>query len=454
LIKFNNTVSVKKTISGFSELIFSLALIIVLCASVFLKDFSILVSFLFLSSITPFFSLSNSNIYISCFSLNCIFSFVLAISFNLDHNDLFIGGGDDQLFYEYSIRTYKYGIDDFGVYTDTFNFKGYLFFYSFIISFLSFFSINDVSHFGLLFFNSSLMAISMIHLKEVGLIIFKKYNLIISNTTLFYVALFPFILFYSSVFLRDCWITFLFTWMTLVLIKKSPFFIKTLILASILIMAFYIRPASAVFLFVFVCINIFLKSSFFEKIFISIILVVVSFIIFENLKFLIKRESISEVYETYTILSSEQAESSSLGTFLIQSTNPLVKFFSILYLFLSPLPPPFFLTSNFHTFFISIGSIFWYFIFFTVLISFFKGYFKDETKLIPSFFITIAIASFAVIFSTNNPRHLQFIYPMFLLLFALLLKTQKRFILISIDIYLVAIPFCGFAYFLIKILIL
>ncbi len=428
-----------------------LAFIFVGGASIWLNDLSIFVSFFTLWIIGFLFTGASRQIYFFSFALYCLFSFVIALSFFVDHGDYFAGGGDDEFFYIFAMEVYKYGLADYynsgeGV----MNYKGFILFISLWVSFLQLFVEKDIFHFGLLFLNCALGAATIVLLYRIGQKIFVTQRLSFTLGNVFLVAAFPLTLYYSSVLLRDCWITFLFTLNIYLNIRYQKFLKRVLFSALVIAVCYFIRPISAFFLIIFTVTYSFYSSSRPQKIILFFMVSAMAYILMINPTLIVKGGSVQNITEYYAELSADYSDKNSIGSLLVQSTNPFMKPVVIIYLFFSPIPPPVVLKGNIHNAVRSIGSVIWYFILPLVTIAFFKAWLPKANKVVPAFFITTAIAGVVIAFTSMEPRHLQFIYPFFIILFMLLCKTHPKIVAMAFKYYLIAIIFMAIGYIIIK----
>jgi hypothetical protein len=370
--------------------------------SFFSLFFFILIGFLIFKTQRTFF------IYSYFLNIIC-FSIIVYSNFSIN-GTYFLGGGDDELFFDYAIRMSKYGIEDFGIeYVFGMPFKLYTHIQALYFDFLKILGFCDYSLIHLLLINSFVGACTAVLIAK--FISFFKLEDSKKNLLTLITISFPISIFYYSNLLRECFVVLIFMLVVYITtnyklkVSKKIFFVIVLIIS-----AFFIRPASSFFImsfpFFFIIFN---SASFYKKILIYSFLFV-GILVLLKLRTQIYNRDVQETSEMYQELASETADDQSLGIQLMQSSNPFLKACSVFYIVLSPIPPLIIKELSFRALIFSIGSLLFYFTFPAfILLVFSKNY--EKRKIIIPFFLTFVFTSVIVTFTSADPRHLQLIMP-------------------------------------------
>jgi hypothetical protein len=254
----------------------------------------------------------------------------------------YIGGGDDKLFNDVAVYFARNEIDFEDVYYLAMPYKLYLFVLSNWIKTVAFISNETINHSyqtSLLMLNSFTGALVTVNIKKlltyVG--IYKK----LSSLGVILVFFNPFLLYYSSVLLREITVVYFISTFFVTLFSAQRIDYKIAISLVCFIATFLIRPANAILIPITLGVVYFknLKNTFSKAIFLVAIMLVSFVVILPNINSILGK-NVDSTSEMYKELALEQASGSSIGVKLIQSTNPVVKIILPIYTLLSPIPPP------------------------------------------------------------------------------------------------------------------
>lgn len=433
-------------------LIFSLALSILGAGYVafYYWSFTFLFSFTLLLFLgLTFFKNTPRKIFLSSYLLNIGIAGLLAIYYQSINNAPFIGGGDDELFYIYATRISKSWLSEFGIeYLAGMNYKLYIHTHAFWFDILKLFGIKDYFFFHSVLFNAFIGGLIPSLIYQITRKFFED-DFAIKAAIL--VAFFPITAFYSSTLLRECFVTLQFLLVVKLCISNLSTFSKNFLIFFILLLAYLTRPASAFFISIFPVIYYIISAkNSKQRIFLiiaTISLVALGLILKES----IYNRDLEETKKLYNELAQETAAENSLGLKLIQSNNPVLNAFSIVYLLYSPIPPPFISEFRLDYLYISFGSLMWYFILPIFFISV-PYYFKEKihANIFFSFFVFFVFSAIVVNFTSSDVRHLQPIYPLSVVFVYYYLKNNYMEVKKYIYLYLFLIPIPVFVYVFLK----
>jgi hypothetical protein len=387
-------------------------------------SFSQIVSFtlILILSITLL-SPDNWKLFLSFFLVSVIISRLLIADFMRQNGTPYIGGGDDKLFNDVAVYFARNEIDFEDVYYLAMPYKLYLFVLSNWIKTVAFISNETINHSyqtSLLMLNSFTGALVTVNIKKlltyVG--IYKK----LSSLGVILVFFNPFLLYYSSVLLREITVVYFISTFFVTLFSAQRIDYKIAISLVCFIATFLIRPANAILIPITLGVVYFknLKNTFSKAIFLVAIMLVSFVVILPNINSILGK-NVDSTSEMYKELALEQASGSSIGVKLIQSTNPVVKIILPIYTLFSPIPPPILTDYSFRSFIISLGSISWSVILVILipnLIKFLNSksktmkkenwiYFDYVLVLVP----VCIIHTILVGLGSSDPRHLLLLYP-------------------------------------------
>jgi hypothetical protein len=336
------------------------------------------------------------------------FLFVL----NLVNGSPFLSGGDDLFFYDAGkalfLSNYDINIDYEGFSLIAVNYPAYLYLISFFYGFFSFLGFDSLHFYHFTLFKVSLGAI-------IPVLIFKLRNFYyfnISKVDLIFIILFPTLILQTVSFLRDSLISLFFIFAVYKIVLNKKFIYKFLWMLPFSVILYFFRPLHGFLLIFFFVIYYFFSSKKFlwVKIFSFAFLFIffVSYFISYFGDFLDQYQRLQGMYSE---LSIETNQEGSLGVVLYASSFPLIWPFKLLYFYLSPIPPPIFATFNILSIYLSLGSLFWYFIVF----GFFKSVLRKVNTISPfylSLFLLFLVAGIVGVNTSKDPRHLTFLYAL------------------------------------------
>jgi hypothetical protein len=419
---------------------------------IFLEEkITILLSFIILFFFGAFFFRSPSfKFFLFSYLLGTIICCLIIYSNYISNGTPFLGGGDDELFYDYSVRYSKFGLNDFDInYVITMPYKFYILINALFFDFLKLLGVRDFCYVHILLLNVFVGASSSVFVhKIINQIVTQN----IKDELSYLVISFPYFVFYNSNLLRECWIVFFF----LVIIYQTislnrPVFFRIILIIIAAILTFFIRPASAFFIITFpVCYVLFSKKLKLSYILVMLVIIGIIYLQKDN----IYNRDIKETQEMYQELSSQSSDKNSIGLKLVTSDNIFMRILSILYLVFSPIPPPIVKVQNINSVVLSVGSIFWYILLPTFFLSIRK--FKlipAYRKVIIPFVLSFVISAFVVSNTSADPRHLIPFYSI-IILFGILFSYHHKKIYVSyIYLFIALVPLLGVTYLIMKFIL-
>jgi len=403
-------------------------------------------------------SVNNLILFFNFFFISVIISKLIAFQYLISNNSYFASGGDDEIFNDLAVNFSKTPISldnpEFLIPT----YKLYIIILSSWVRLLNFIYPQNIDyHFSLLMLNSFFGASSIVYVKKIfiyfnkfnNLNIFKK-NIILYN---------PFILFYSSVLLREIIILFFILIFFYFLFNKTSSLRVTFIIISIFSI-FLLRPTITLLLIFTLFLYLFLK--FKNKILKYFLILIASipliFFIIPIIE-LISNRSLDNFSDNRIEFISSQSSSNSVGLLLIQSNSFIAKLILPIYILLSPIPPPIFLFNfTLTSLLISFGSIINFialiflfqksFIFFNNKAFYINKYTLQKKQLLVLSIFTLSNI-ILVSFSSSDYRHNLIIYPFIFLLTipdGSFKKSQQNLYIIIFTMIIIAI----FSYFCYK----
>jgi hypothetical protein len=404
--------------------------------------------------------------FLYAFLLNSLFAVLLALSFFLEHGDPFIGGGDDETFYEIS-RGFKDGLRVFDKKNafswSSLNYKAYIIVMAGWLKMLNIIGFSDDSFLNLNLVNSFFGALSVVLI----FLIFKSImGVELGKKTAYWVLLFPPVIFYSATIIRDTMVLFVFSLSLFILfVTNWRWRMKLPLLLVCLLVMYYVRDASSFLLAVFIITYIGLglkgnnhKLLFIAGCFLAIIVALSTLLVaastappaVQPLKTdFIKFLSYQIHYYNKEIL--HESLQTSLGARLRDFSNPVAVLTGILYMFFSPVPPLFFQSFTFGNLFLGLGNMVWYFIGFLYVFSVFQSsYSPVHRRVWWAVLMTLLLSLLMVYFSSGDSRHLHFIQPFIIGFTVEYFTRNKNSAILTTKILLVAGAALSMLYLILK----
>lgn len=358
------------------------------------------------------------------FFLSIVISKLLVYDFLRVNGTTFIGGGDDQVFTDMALYFTDHELDLSDPFYTAVPYKLYVFILTEWINLVRFFSgepNNQHFHSVLLMLNSFYGATIAVNVKRIMIHagIMDKIKSYTYALTLFN----PFLLYYSSVLLREIFMVLLIVTTIYALLSDMKLIGKVLIIFLCFLGAVFVRPVNSVIILIASFIYM-MQSIRSVKVRVFIIGTIAAFILFyivPNIGKLLGRDVSPESFNKFSELTLSQASESSIGAKLVQSSNPLIQAILPLYVLLSPIPPPFVSDLSLKAFLISLGVVSWIFslvLYFPFIQTFYKERKEIAVNQIHYYrFVLISsiVAGINVLivgFSSHDPRHNLFIYPL------------------------------------------
>lgn len=346
-------------------------------------------------------------VFCIAYLLNISIGILISLNFEINNGSPFLGGGDDQLFYESVIDLARGFTPD--VYLDAISYQGYLYTHEYFYRFLIFFFPETTSYIHMVILNGFAGAVIPALIYQICT---RYFSIALSVSISVFIAFFPHLVYYSSIMLRDIWVAMFLVLVLHTLLTRSNFLVKIFIIALILYATLYFRVASMLLICVFILSYFFFSQKQVVLRFISVLLVSligVSFVLFPEV--VIERR-FDETLQNYNEILESSADEGSLGRQLRSSNNPIIFSIGIAYLLYSPLPPPFLKKQKLHYFIISLGCVLWYMMIPAVFFGIVRHSKMEKTSAIAySYLMFLLVTLIVVNYSTGSARHIVFIYP-------------------------------------------
>lgn len=249
---------------------------------------------------------------------------------------------------------------------------------------------------------------------------------------------------YNSTYLRDSIIMLLFASLIYFLNSKRHLEIRKIGYSLIiLIFAYFIRPGSSFFLLTYIFIHFYSSKIKLYLLLLLVILFIVDY--YYDFQF----RDLESISNTYTELTSKEASVNSLGAKLLDSNNLLLFPIKFLYVLFSPIPPPILFKLSLQSIVFSVGLLIKYFFILIYLIDGIKNFFSNNSDFRKNF-IYICIITGAILFSSRDPRHLNYLLPLIFVKSIYLFDYKVNLIKQSI-LYLILLgPLIIGVYFILK----
>jgi hypothetical protein len=335
------------------------------------------------------------------FGCNLILLILFALYFESLNGSPFIGGGDDENFYEKALTILAGKTAALG------NYPFYIYINTGIFKFLNFFGFYDNSSLNIGVTNAFIGATVAPLMYRVGqqFLSFKSFN-----NLGYLLAVFPATMYFSSVLLRDIWVLAILVWIIFILtVARLNIVLKILILGFLCLVSFNFRHATGAITILFV-----LAYGFFSldnkplKIIIAGTGIFIFFVFFLTMFSALQ----TTIFEQYQGLGIVGAESGSIGAKIAFSSNPVVRSLYYIISLYNPIPP--FPNSRFNTVFLGFGAIIWYFIipyFFFGIYKAIKSSDKKIKALTFSSIVLIVALMWIMFIISGTVRHRLMLFP-------------------------------------------
>lgn len=241
-------------------------------------------------------------------------------------------------------------------------------------------------------------------------------------------AIYPFFIFYEVKILRDIFAALLLVLFLLVYTSRWKLMLKALGMLVVVAICVKVRGETILYMFLFCAVDWFFNLYHSKRKYQAFILAFVGLTIvalgYNTLIGLTGREAddLDNLAGAYQELRSSD-DSGSLGAKL-KNAGPLFSPIIVLYMLLTPFPPPIFHQQNDYTLIISIGVIFWYFAYFRMpffISSFYKQKVSFKKKAVVSkLLVYILICATVISLISADARHLIPFYPLLFIVYEIL----------------------------------
>ena len=251
---------------------------------------------------------------------------------------------------------------------------------------------------------------------------------------------------YNSTYLRDSIIMLLFAMLVYFVNLKTISNLKKLsIIIFLLILGYSIRPGSSIFLISYLIVQLLMSRGNLYVIYLIVIILIISY--FNDVNF----RSLDQLNHSYSALTDREASSNSIGNRLLNNESVLFFPLKFLYILFSPIPPPIITKFSLKTFVFSIGLLIQYYFLIIFLISGVKNFFSVKKNIeISKDLIFTSIIVVAILFSSRDPRHLNFLFPLVFMRGITYLESNK-FVRNKVFGYIILIiPLMIVGYYVIK----
>jgi hypothetical protein len=336
----------------------------------------------------------------------------------------YIGGGDDKLFNDLALYFTNNEIDINDPFYLAIPYKLYLYVLSGWLKLVSIFvpyNVENNFQTVLLMLNSFWGGLVAVNLKKIIINagVYGKLNSIKYALTFYN----PFILYYSSVLMREIFLVFLILGAIAMLLSESTIRVKVLTISLCFLGTFFVRPVSALIILLASGFTIFsqIKSTKIKGLILIVLITVGLVVVLPNINIILGRDMSAEAFENLAQHSLEQASENSIGAKLVASNNPVLQLVLPFYILLSPLPPPILSDFSLRALLLSLGSVSWaicLLIYIPFCVSFYKNRKlvqlsnKKFYKYVQLTFILVVLNTFIVGYTSHDPRHLLFAYPL------------------------------------------
>ena len=358
----------------------------------------------------------NFQLFALSFNINCAIAVLITTVLNVKTGKPFLGGGDDQHFYESALSIFN------GMKIQQGNHPLYHYINMYILKFSYLLGIKDLSFINLIVGNAFVGSTIPIAVNKIAKQVVSDK---VRKATVYFLVFFPLLFVHASILLRDIWIAAIFIWSIVFIINDKLSFISKLIIAFLFALAsFNFRPVNGIYPIILLSAFYFFKiKSNKVKYFLFFGIIMPGFLLVVGL---LLSEAI-RVYNIYTGLATNNSNSGSLGMMFINSTNPVIKLIYSVIVLYNPIPP--FPSFKIYNLFIGIGAILWYIIVPGFLLGVIKAI-KDPLKKMSVFALSFGSTFIAIMMVLSMmfsaARHKTLIYPIGVLFFFYYIFNSKR----------------------------
>lgn len=355
---------------------------------------------------------SSKPIFLISYCINTIFMFIWQLYFLYTLGDEFTPGRDDQFFFKtinyYMDGTVQADIADFGG-TILSEYSGFLFVQGVWGNFIQ--KIFHYSTIPAVFFiqlNILLSSVSSLYLFKAIRLIFNKET---ANRTIYIYIFFPFVIYFSSVLLRDVYVLLCFNF-SIYFLALAHKFNKAYLLIGLLFVGYSLIGVRFETGLVNLCIYLgYIFYSFkIVKYFSPIIIFLLASIFWNDVLYI--WNDIFDSIKHFQDITVHSASSDSIGAKIALSSNPLVRSVIIILSLYNPIPP--FTDLNLSSIFIDIGALFWYS---WVPITLFTLYNYRKHPIIFALIIGLIPLIIIQYVGSGMPRHRLLYTPVFIMLY-------------------------------------
>lgn len=375
--------------------------------SYLIKDISILLTW-FLGGCVVFLLRQNLKKELFCvsFAINTIIAIVFCIENYYTTGYLHTLFLDDKDFYKITINLLD---DDIETYFGLSRLSVFFIITTKVYQVLELIGIQSKSYFHFLIYNIVLGSLIPVVIYYLSNNLFKNRNIAIKSACL--VAVFPSVVYFNSIGLRDVWVTFFFTlFVAIYTVYKGSFYLKWFYLIIIFISIFLVRHQNVLYPILFIITYHFFNSD--DKRVKRNILVFssLSFSVF----FIYYFNIIEEYYFWYKDFNYQVNGPDSLGLKLKHESGIFGKVAYFVYFIFGPFPLLTFTKITVARVFLDIGTILWYLVVpFYIYLSI-KKFKKPFTS---TFFLVFLMSCVILSVITGHLRHKVVFFPIILMLF-------------------------------------
>ncbi|MFD2597287.1 hypothetical protein [Sphingobacterium griseoflavum] len=407
-----------KAISYFSVL---LGIYFTIYTGILYKDPTFVIVIVIMALLSLIYKPELRQIYLTAL-FSCVTMGAIMIGVFQESGSFFDLGGDDSKFFRYFLEA-----SDGNTSLYQFRYGNYLALGSGFVSLLKIFGlvqITPLSVYPLNWFIGANVCVATFFLaKRFGL------DSARSKMVAILLSIYPFFVFYEVKILRDIFSGLLLMSFLLLYTSRLKIIVRICFMAVIALICLKVRGEFILYMVGYVGVDkfcdLYYSNQRYKAIFLALIAGVVLLFSYNIIIGLSGREAneVSELSESYQASRTSESSEGSLGAKL-KSGGPIFTPIIMLYMWLSPFPPPFFLKQNAYNLIISVGVIFWYLSCLKMpfyISSFYKRSSNTEKRrVISKLLIYIALVSAMIALTSADSRHLISFYPLAFISFALL----------------------------------
>lgn len=427
-------------IKNFKYLLFILVIYFVIATAVQYGDanFCLLITAFLLLSF--FYKPEGREIYLMSFLANVVFGCVMIGVFQ-QRGSFFDVGGDDSKFYHHFVDTKG---NDFFLNS---RYGNYIYLGRTYVKFLGYFGLNQIYPllvYPLNWFIGANVCVCAYYLA-------RRFEIdkIRANYVACLLAIYPFFIFYEVKILRDIFAALLLILFILIYTSKWKLILKLMGLLVLIVICAKVRSEYILYMILYGVIDLFFNLYYSNRRYQAFILAFVGMSIlalsYNTLIELTGREAedIDNLAGAYQHLRDDN-NSGSLGAKL-KNMGPIFSPLIVLYMWLTPFPPPIFHQQDAYTLIISIGVIFWYIAYFKMPFFISNIYQKRISEVkrrrVSKILVYILVCSTVISVISADARHLIPFYPLMFIVYELLRQefpTNKKNFMKSLIVFGIA----------------